>query len=45
MAFPKTMSILAPQGHLLWQRVEDNAVHLERPTEVLEAVQTLFDHV
>jgi hypothetical protein len=45
MASPKTMSILAPKEHLLWQRVEDNAVHLERPTEVLEAVQTLFDHV
>ena len=24
---------------------EDNAVHLQRPAKVLEAVQTLFDHV
>ena len=39
------MSILALKAQLLWRRVEDNAFHLERPAKVLEAVQTLFDHV
>ena len=39
------MSILALKAQLLWQRVEDNAFHLQRPAKVLEAVQTLFDHV
>src|SRR5262245_23252547 len=37
--------ILAPKAQLLWQRVEDNALHLQRPAKVLEAVQTFFDHV
>ena len=39
------MSILALKAQLLWQRVEDNAFHLECPAKVLEAVQTFFDHV
>jgi hypothetical protein len=44
-ASPKTMSILALKAQLPWQRVEDNAFHLQRPAKVLEAVQTFFDHV
>ena len=39
------VSISAPKAQLLWQRVQDNAFHLQRPAKVLEAVQPLFDHV
>ena len=35
----------SPKTMLFWQRVEGNAVHLQRPAKVLEAVQTFLDHV
>src|SRR5215831_5648870 len=33
------------EGAVIWQRVEHNAFHLQRPAKILEAVQTLFDYV
>jgi len=45
IGFSEDDAILAPKAQLFLQRVEDNAFHLQRPAKVLEAVQTLFDHV